>query len=102
MNVIAGDEIEDELEEESIWESITRFCVCSGKYLQFIKQFLCTCSYVGGPSKKPEPVDDSDSTPDDTINIFSLASGHLYERFLRFGCNHLHYILYLNLTVSFQ
>ncbi|XP_062521392.1 UDP-glucose:glycoprotein glucosyltransferase 1-like [Corticium candelabrum] len=63
LNVIAGDEIEDELEEESIWESIT--------------------SYVGGPSKKPEPVDDSDSTPDDTINIFSLASGHLYERFLR-------------------
>jgi len=31
---------------------------------------------------KPATVDED--TTDKTINIFSLASGHLYERFLRF------------------
>lgn len=88
MNVISGDETEDEMEEESIWESITRFVVSwisrqlSGSCRP---PSLCVASYVAGGPKKHEAVDDEDSTTDDTINIFSLASGHLYERFLRFG-----------------
>lgn len=30
---------------------------------------------------------------DDTLNIFSLASGHLYERLLRFAASTLQYII---------
>jgi UDP-glucose:glycoprotein glucosyltransferase len=64
LNVISGDETEDELEEESLWDSIT--------------------SYVAGGGKKQEAAtEQGDSTAESTINIFSLASGHLYERFLR-------------------
>ncbi len=37
------------------------------------------CSITGGGSKK----DDAEKKKEDVLNIFSVASGHLYERFLR-------------------
>ena len=37
------------------------------------------CSITGGGSKK----DDAEKKTEDVLNIFSVASGHLYERFLR-------------------
>lgn len=36
-------------------------------------------SITGGGSKK----DDGEKKKEDVLNIFSVASGHLYERFLR-------------------
>lgn len=37
------------------------------------------CSITGGGSKKH----DGEKKKEDVLNIFSVASGHLYERFLR-------------------
>lgn len=37
------------------------------------------CSIAGGGSKK----NDGEKKKEDILNIFSVASGHLYERFLR-------------------
>uniref|UniRef100_A0A671SUR7 UDP-glucose:glycoprotein glucosyltransferase 2-like n=1 Tax=Sinocyclocheilus anshuiensis TaxID=1608454 RepID=A0A671SUR7_9TELE len=39
--------------------------------------FWVSCSFAGGPSV------DEDDKKKDVLNIFSVASGHLYERFLR-------------------
>lgn len=37
------------------------------------------CSITGGGSKK----DEGEKKKEDILNVFSVASGHLYERFLR-------------------
>ena len=39
---------------------------------------LLMCSIVGSDSSSKDK-----AQADDTINVFSVASGHLYERFLR-------------------
>lgn len=45
-------------------------------------------SITGGGSKK----DDEEKKKEDILNIFSVASGHLYERFLRWDafCSQTH------------
>uniref|UniRef100_A0A673L9S3 UDP-glucose ceramide glucosyltransferase-like 1 n=1 Tax=Sinocyclocheilus rhinocerous TaxID=307959 RepID=A0A673L9S3_9TELE len=52
-------------ESKGLWDSITSVC------------FWVSCSFAGGPSV------DEDDKKKDVLNIFSVASGHLYERFLR-------------------
>lgn len=44
-----------------------------------LKYYGLIYSITGGGSKK----DDGDKQKEDVLNIFSVASGHLYERFLR-------------------
>ncbi|XP_030613606.1 UDP-glucose:glycoprotein glucosyltransferase 2 isoform X4 [Archocentrus centrarchus] len=56
---IGEDLLSETSESKGIWESIA--------------------SITGGGSKK----DDGEKKKDDVLNIFSVASGHLYERFLR-------------------
>ncbi|XDV30422.1 hypothetical protein PO909_033347 [Leuciscus waleckii] len=59
------DLLSEETESKGIWDSITSVWSSLEK------------SFAGGPS-----VDDGDKKKD-VLNIFSVASGHLYERFLR-------------------
>ncbi|XP_067300004.1 UDP-glucose:glycoprotein glucosyltransferase 2 isoform X1 [Pseudorasbora parva] len=59
------DLLSEETESKGIWDSITSVWSSLEK------------SFAGGPS-----VDDVDKKKD-VLNIFSVASGHLYERFLR-------------------
>ena len=48
--------------------------------------FVIVCSFLqsGGDSEAPEGGPAPSTTVNETINIFSIASGHLYERFLRY------------------
>ncbi|KAK9969355.1 hypothetical protein ABG768_027534 [Culter alburnus] len=59
------DLLSEETESKGLWDSITSVWSSLEK------------SFAGGPS-----VDDGDKKKD-VLNIFSVASGHLYERFLR-------------------
>ncbi|XP_030613605.1 UDP-glucose:glycoprotein glucosyltransferase 2 isoform X3 [Archocentrus centrarchus] len=64
---IGEDLLSETSESKGIWESI------ASVWSTFEK------SITGGGSKK----DDGEKKKDDVLNIFSVASGHLYERFLR-------------------
>ncbi|XP_063354024.1 UDP-glucose:glycoprotein glucosyltransferase 2 isoform X2 [Pelmatolapia mariae] len=64
---IGEDLLSEASESKGIWESI------ASVWSTFEK------SITGGGSKK----DDGEKKKDDVLNIFSVASGHLYERFLR-------------------
>lgn len=50
---------------------------------------VISCSLIGGgggdgdEQQKPEKQRSKVSAENETINIYSIASGHLYERFLR-------------------
>uniref|UniRef100_A0AAY4DGE9 UDP-glucose ceramide glucosyltransferase-like 1 n=1 Tax=Denticeps clupeoides TaxID=299321 RepID=A0AAY4DGE9_9TELE len=50
----------------------------SSSYKQLHNFYVGTCSFTGGSSSE-----DEDKKKEDVLNIFSVASGHLYERFLR-------------------
>nr|XP_055070737.1 UDP-glucose:glycoprotein glucosyltransferase 2 isoform X1 [Misgurnus anguillicaudatus]XP_055070738.1 UDP-glucose:glycoprotein glucosyltransferase 2 isoform X1 [Misgurnus anguillicaudatus]XP_055070739.1 UDP-glucose:glycoprotein glucosyltransferase 2 isoform X1 [Misgurnus anguillicaudatus]XP_055070740.1 UDP-glucose:glycoprotein glucosyltransferase 2 isoform X1 [Misgurnus anguillicaudatus] len=60
------DLLSEEAESKGLWDSITSVWSSLEK------------SFAGGPSVK-----DGDQKKKDVLNIFSVASGHLYERFLR-------------------
>uniref|UniRef100_A0A673I2L8 UDP-glucose ceramide glucosyltransferase-like 1 n=1 Tax=Sinocyclocheilus rhinocerous TaxID=307959 RepID=A0A673I2L8_9TELE len=60
--------------DSGFWTSITRY-----KYLSVNGSFFISFRGLTGGSKPEEPKQEKD----DVINIFSVASGHLYERFLR-------------------
>ncbi|XP_035762576.1 UDP-glucose:glycoprotein glucosyltransferase 2 isoform X3 [Neolamprologus brichardi] len=64
---LGEDLLSEASESKGIWESI------ASVWSTFEK------SITGGGSKK----DDREKKKDDVLNIFSVASGHLYERFLR-------------------
>lgn len=73
--------------DSGFWTSITRYKVlpfefyCSSHLQHFSVNGCFFISFRGftGGSKPEEPK----QVKDDVINIFSVASGHLYERFLR-------------------
>ncbi|XP_061827435.1 UDP-glucose:glycoprotein glucosyltransferase 2 isoform X3 [Nerophis lumbriciformis] len=83
-------------ENKGLWDSIARRSYSSpGSRLHYyavrasLAKNMCFCRYVvwstfeksiaGGGSKK----NDEEKEKDNVLNIFSVASGHLYERFLR-------------------
>jgi len=47
----------------------------------------CFYRLFGDGEKKKKYASDHISSVNDTINIFSVASGHLYERFIRWDMN---------------
>ncbi|GFO47457.1 UDP-glucose:glycoprotein glucosyltransferase 1 [Plakobranchus ocellatus] len=59
--------LQEEEEEHGLWDSISR---------AFFSLLPISSTITGGAPKKEEE-------KDTTLNIFSVASGHLYERFLR-------------------
>ncbi|XP_036396338.1 UDP-glucose:glycoprotein glucosyltransferase 2 [Megalops cyprinoides] len=63
---IGEDLLSDDTESKGLWESIT-------SVWSFLERSL-----TGGSSSE-----DSEKSKEDVLNIFSVASGHLYERFLR-------------------
>uniref|UniRef100_A0A3B4ZG90 UDP-glucose ceramide glucosyltransferase-like 1 n=1 Tax=Stegastes partitus TaxID=144197 RepID=A0A3B4ZG90_9TELE len=83
---ISEDLLSESNESKGIWDSIARRSYSSpGSRLQYyavrssLAKNMCFCSITGGGSKK----DDGGKKKEDVLNIFSVASGHLYERFLR-------------------
>uniref|UniRef100_A0A673BY12 UDP-glucose glycoprotein glucosyltransferase 2 n=1 Tax=Sphaeramia orbicularis TaxID=375764 RepID=A0A673BY12_9TELE len=66
---INEDLLSETSESKGLWDSIHNLLVCYGLLY----------SITGGGSKK----DDAEKKKEDVLNIFSVASGHLYERFLR-------------------
>ncbi|XP_061735029.1 UDP-glucose:glycoprotein glucosyltransferase 2 isoform X2 [Nerophis ophidion] len=73
-------------ENKGLWDSIARRSYASpGSRLHYyavrasLAKNMCFCSIAGGGSKK----NDEEKEKDNVLNIFSVASGHLYERFLR-------------------
>uniref|UniRef100_A0AAV2JWN7 UDP-glucose ceramide glucosyltransferase-like 1 n=1 Tax=Knipowitschia caucasica TaxID=637954 RepID=A0AAV2JWN7_KNICA len=83
-NKINEDLLSESTESGGIWESIARKS-SPGFILRYyavrsnIAKNMCFCSITGGGLKK----EDADKKKEDVLNIFSVASGHLYERFLR-------------------
>ncbi|XP_061648088.1 UDP-glucose:glycoprotein glucosyltransferase 2 isoform X4 [Phyllopteryx taeniolatus] len=72
-------------ESKGLWDSIARRSYSSpGSRLHYyavrasLAKNMCFCSIAGGGPKK-----DDGEKKEDGLNIFSIASGHLYERFLR-------------------
>ncbi|XP_037832030.1 UDP-glucose:glycoprotein glucosyltransferase 2 isoform X1 [Kryptolebias marmoratus] len=83
---INEDLLSETSESKGIWDSIVRRSYSSpGSRLQYyavrssLAKNMCFCSITGGGSKK----DGGEKKKEDVLNIFSVASGHLYERFLR-------------------
>ncbi|KAM4558824.1 UDP-glucose:glycoprotein glucosyltransferase 2 isoform 2-T2 [Odontesthes bonariensis] len=83
---INEDLLSETSQSKGIWDSIARRHYSSpGSRLQYyavrssLAKNMCFCSIAGGGSKK----DDGEKKKEDVLNIFSVASGHLYERFLR-------------------
>ncbi|KAM9343363.1 UDP-glucose:glycoprotein glucosyltransferase 2 [Pholidichthys leucotaenia] len=91
---LSEDLLSETTESKGIWESIARrFYSSPGSRLQYyavrssLAKNMCFCSVwstfeksiTGGGAKK----DDGEKKKEDVLNIFSVASGHLYERFLR-------------------
>ncbi|KAM9709881.1 UDP-glucose:glycoprotein glucosyltransferase 2 isoform 2-T3 [Menidia menidia] len=83
---INEDLLSETSQSKGIWESIARrYYSYPGSRLQYyavrssLAKNMCFCSITGGGSKK----DDGEKKKEDVLNIFSVASGHLYERFLR-------------------
>ncbi|XP_053733940.1 UDP-glucose:glycoprotein glucosyltransferase 2 isoform X2 [Synchiropus splendidus] len=73
-------------ESKGLWDSLSRSSHSStGSRVQYyavrstLAKNMCFCSITGGGSKKK----DGEQKKEDVLNIFSVASGHLYERFLR-------------------
>ncbi|KAM9802668.1 UDP-glucose:glycoprotein glucosyltransferase 2 isoform 1-T1 [Syngnathus typhle] len=73
-------------ESKGLWDSIARRSYSSpGSRLHYyavrasLAKNMCFCSIAGGSPKK----DAGEKKKEDVLNIFSVASGHLYERFLR-------------------
>lgn len=58
---------------------LTDYCGWMWIHTVTLRHFCLICSITGGGSKK----DDAEKKKEDVLNIFSVASGHLYERFLR-------------------
>ena len=46
--------------------------------------YSLSVSFMGGGGGEEDKKKDSKLGKDETINVFSIASGHLYERFLRY------------------
>lgn len=65
QNIISNIIGSSDEEESTLWSSIAKFV-----FFQFLLQSFKFSSLVGGEKYEK-------------INIFSLASGHLYERFMR-------------------
>jgi hypothetical protein len=58
--------------------------------------YLCFYRGFSGGQKTEEAKQDKD----DIINIFSVASGHLYERFLRLDCFHICKLICCRILIS--
>ncbi|XP_077946524.1 UDP-glucose:glycoprotein glucosyltransferase 2 isoform X7 [Gasterosteus aculeatus] len=83
---INEDLLSENSESKGIWDSIARRSYSTPRSrLHYyavrasLAKNMCFCSITGGVSKK----DDGEKAKEDVLNIFSVASGHLYERFLR-------------------
>ncbi|XP_075896251.1 UDP-glucose:glycoprotein glucosyltransferase 2 isoform X2 [Nelusetta ayraudi] len=79
------DLLSENKESKGLWDSIARRSHSSPRpRLQYyavrssLAKNMCFCSITGGGSRKDEA-----ERKEDVLNIFSVASGHLYERFLR-------------------
>ncbi|XP_038576515.1 UDP-glucose:glycoprotein glucosyltransferase 2 isoform X3 [Micropterus salmoides] len=94
--MINEDLLSEASESKGIWDSIARRSYSSPRsrlhyyaVRSSLAKNMCFCRYVvwstfeksisGGGSKK----DEGEKKKEDVLNIFSVASGHLYERFLR-------------------
>ncbi|XP_041700149.1 UDP-glucose:glycoprotein glucosyltransferase 2 isoform X2 [Coregonus clupeaformis] len=83
---ISEDLLSEATENKGIWDSIARRDGALGARLRYysvksIAKKMCYCrpSIAGGGSSS----EDREKNREDVLNIFSVASGHLYERFLR-------------------
>ena len=72
---------------ESLLRSLTAVLITVNSYMQTstLRAFLFDVSFMGGGGEEDDKKKDSKFWKNETINVFSIASGHLYERFLRYS-----------------
>ena len=67
----------------SVWDTLSRYSAEISVSLCEPLALSLSPSLIGGSSKKEQEQDEGGLGLNETINVFSIASGHLYERFLR-------------------